>query len=147
MLGHNVQVAAGTADRDTFEFPGTPGERLRVLLDRDGAAGGTEGAATLLVTSHAGQQLAQRTGKLPLGLDVILADAGMTVVVREASADRPEPYRGSYILSVWPLSGAVGKRLLQPRNVEPSKRAARRHRPLPCEDELLNRAGRGSSSP
>lgn len=116
-LGH---TAGPGGDRDTYDLAGRPGERLRVKLDRDGAAGGTGEVATVEVKSLSGAALSQRTGRLPFTLDLTLADAGVVLEVGSAQARQGDAFRGGYILSVRPGAGKVGERLLKPRrNVEP----------------------------
>jgi hypothetical protein len=107
-------------DADHFEFAGKAGERLRVLVDRDGTAGSVGEVASVEVTSRSGQPLAQKTGKLPITLDVVMADASAGFVVRSAGDKVANVFRGAYVLSVTPEGGKVGGRLLQPRtSVEP----------------------------
>lgn len=117
-LGHTGNPAHG--DRDVYDFAGRPGESVRVRLDRDGTGGGTGEAATLKVESKSGAALAQKTGKLPITLDVTLADAGIALSAVSAEGGPGDPYRGGYVLSVRPGSGKAEERLLRPRpNVEP----------------------------
>jgi hypothetical protein len=117
-LGH-AGGSAGARDRDVFDFAGQAGETVKVTLDRDGTTGSTGDLATLDVTTKGGTPLATRTGKLPLRLQVTLADAGVAVAVRAADGKGGEPFTGGYVLAVKPISGKVGNRLLRPRqNVE-----------------------------
>jgi hypothetical protein len=117
-LEDGARGAGGRTDRDAFDFPGKAGERVRVVLDRDGTAGGEGDTATLALASRAGQELARRTGKVPLKLDATLADAGL--VVRVVPADGAGAFRGGYKLAVRPRSTQIAGRLLRPlANVEP----------------------------
>jgi hypothetical protein len=115
-LGHT----ADPVDADIFDFSGSPGEQVRVLLTRDQTAGSTVGVATLRLTRRDGQVIAQRTGSLPLRLDTTLTARGVEIRVLAAGPAQGTAFRGDYVVEVQPASGNVGGRRLVPRrNVEP----------------------------
>lgn len=118
-LGHPGTAGTTAGDADVFDFSGTAGERVRVTLDRDGSAGGTDGIVRLELKSVGGQALAGKSGRLPIELVTNLADAGLQVHVLSAGGQGSR-YRGGYIVEVKPAGGEVGDRLLRPRpGVEP----------------------------
>ncbi len=104
-------------DLDSYSFAGKPGERVKVKLRRDGSGGSAGEVATLRVRAPSGAVLAQRTGAVPLALDVTLP--GQVEIVVSRKPGDGDALRGSYDLEVIPPSGTVGDRVLTPTaNVE-----------------------------
>lgn len=99
-------------DLDSYSFPGKAGERVKVRLDRDGSGGSAGEVASLRVRAPNGNVLAQRTGAVPLSLDVTLPGRVEIVVSRQPG--NGDALRGYYDLEVIPSSGAVGERTLTP---------------------------------
>jgi hypothetical protein len=101
-------------DLDTYSFEGKLGEKVEVRLGRDGSAGEV---ATLRVSAANGAVLGQRTGGVPLSLDVTLPGTVEIAVSRQPG--NGDPLRGYYELEVIPQSGDIGERKLRPSaNVE-----------------------------
>lgn len=118
ILGQNGEDDASPAqDLDTYSFAGKPGEKVAVSLDRDGSGGSIGEVATLRVSAPNGAVLAQRTGAVPLSLDVTLPGKVEIAVSRQPG--KGAPLRGYYDLQVTPASGNIGERVLTPTtNVE-----------------------------
>lgn len=118
VLGQNGEDDASPAqDLDTYSFEGKPGEKVEVRLGRDGSGGSAGEVATLLVRAANGTVLGQRTGAVPLSLDVTLPGT-VEVAVSRRPGDG-DPLRGYYDLEVIPTSGDIGDRKLRPSpNVE-----------------------------
>lgn len=117
-LGQNGEPDGTPAqDIDTFRFAGKAGEKVTVTLDRDGGAGSDGQIAKLRVSLPAGNVLGERTGSIPLVLDVILPGPVEIAVQRQGGVG--DPFRGSYALEVVAQSGDIGDRQLRPTaNVE-----------------------------
>ena len=119
VLGQNGEDDASPArDSDTFRFAGKPGENVEVKLGRDGSGGSAGEVVTLRVrAANGGTTLGQRTGAVPLSLDVTLPGAVEIDVSRQPG--HGDPLRGYYELEVIPPSGDIGERKLRPTaNVE-----------------------------
>lgn len=113
VLGQDGESSPTPAqDLDTYTFAGKPGENVRINLGRDGSSGSAGRSAALIVRSPAGAVLGQRTGSVPLSLELTLPGP-IEVAVRRRLADG-DPFRGSYTLEVAPESGDVGARQLNP---------------------------------
>jgi hypothetical protein len=117
-LGQNGEDDASPAqDLDTYSFEGKPGEKVEVRLGRDGSLGSAGEVATLLVRTASGAPLAQRTGAVPLSLDMTLPGTVEVAVSRQPG--NGDPLRGYYQLEIIPKSGDIGDRKLRPtENVE-----------------------------
>lgn len=118
VLAYNGEEDASPAqDLDSYSFAGKPGEQVKVKLDRDGSAGSAGEVATLRVRAANGAVLGQRTGAVPLSLDLTLPGAVEIAVSRDPG--NGDPLRGYYDLEVIPKSGGIGERKLRPTaNVE-----------------------------
>jgi hypothetical protein len=113
VLGQNGEADETPArDSDTFRFAGEAGEKVKVTLDRDGRLGSAGAVATLRVRAASGVVSGQRTGLVPLELDLTLPGAvEITVLSQPGNRDA---FRGYYGLEVAPRSGAAGGRQLVP---------------------------------
>ena len=118
VLGQNGEDDTSPAqDLDTYSFAGKSGENVEVKLGRDGSGGSAGEVATLRVRAASGATLGQRTGAVPLSLDVTLPGAVEIDVSRQPG--HGDPLRGYYELEVIPPSGDIGERRLRPAaNVE-----------------------------
>lgn len=114
-LGQNGEADDTPAqDVDTYSFEGKPGEKVEIVLDRDGSSGSAGDTATLRVRAANGASLGQRTGTVPLSLDVTLR--GTIEVAVSIQPGNGEPLRGSYVLEIISKSGDIGERKLRPTN-------------------------------
>jgi hypothetical protein len=118
VLGQNGEDDRTPAqDQDTYNFAGKAGEKVEITLDRDGSRGSAGKIATLRVRTASGSVLAQRTGSVPLSLELALPGP-VEVVVRRQPGDG-DAFRGYYALEVVAESGDIGDRQLKPSvNVE-----------------------------
>lgn len=113
VLGQNGEDDASPAqDLDTYSFAGKPGEKVEVRLGRDGSGGSAGEVATLRVRATNGAVLGQRTGTVPLSLDVTLPGTVEVAVSRQRG--NGDPLRGYYELEIIPQSGDIGERKLRP---------------------------------
>ncbi|MGD9510091.1 MAG: hypothetical protein AB7X49_16230, partial [Geminicoccaceae bacterium] len=112
-LGHDGEDATPGQDRDTFDFAGKRGERVRVKLERDGGIGSLGTGALLRVLDQGGGEIARRHGAPPLKLDLTLPGPVRIVVQREGEIR--DGFRGGYMLTVTPASGRAERRVLLPR--------------------------------
>jgi len=117
VLAQNGEDDASPAqDVDTYTFVGKPGPAT-FRLDRDGSGGSAGEVATLRVRATNGAVLGQRTGAVPLSLDVTLPGTVEIAVLRQPG--HGDPLHGYYQLEVIPKSGDIGERKLRPTaNVE-----------------------------
>ncbi|MGD9508901.1 MAG: hypothetical protein AB7O95_08405 [Geminicoccaceae bacterium] len=99
-------------DLDTYSFEGKPGQKMEIRLDRDGSGGSAGEVATLRVRAAGGAVLGQRTGAVPLSLDVTVPGTIEVAVSRRPG--HGDPFRGYYELEVIPQSGDIGERKLRP---------------------------------
>jgi hypothetical protein len=118
VLGQNGEGDETPAhDVDTFRFAGEAGEKVKVTLDRDGSSGSAGRVATLRVHGQGGGVIGQRSGPVPIALDLTLPGPVEIAVLR--TPGKPNALRGYYTLEVAPRSGDVGERQLVPAaNVE-----------------------------
>ena len=118
VLGQNGEDDRTPAqDEDTFTLVGNLGEQVTFRLGRDGSGGSAGEVATLRVRAASGAPLGQRTGAVPLSLEVTLPGTVEVAVSREPG--HGDPLRGYYELEVIAKSGDIGERKLRPSaNVE-----------------------------
>ena len=113
VLGQNGEDDASPArDVDTYSLQGKPGEKVEIKLGRDGSAGSAGEVATLRVRGQGGAVLGQRSGPVPLALELTLPGPVEIVVLRPPG--RENAFRGFYALSVQAASGSIGERKLTP---------------------------------
>ena len=95
----------------------SPARRSRSSSSHDGGSGSAGEVATLRVRTPNGAVLGERTGVVPLALDVTLPGTVEIAVSRQLG--HGDPLRGYYVLEVIPQSGDIGDRKLRPSaNVE-----------------------------
>lgn len=113
VLGQNGEDDRTPAqDQDIYNFAGKSGEKVKVRLDRDGSAGSDGQIATLRVRTPMGNVLGERTGPIPLVLDVTLP--GPVEIAVSRLPGKGNALRGYYTLEVAPRSGDSGERQLVP---------------------------------
>jgi hypothetical protein len=103
-------------DVDTYRFAGKAGERVKFHLGRDGVSGSMGQIATLRVRASHGGPIAEKSGALPVDLEVILPGPVEVVALGRGGASDGDAFRGYYRLEVAPISGDLGGRLLLPAN-------------------------------
>ncbi|MGD9508902.1 MAG: hypothetical protein AB7I59_00160 [Geminicoccaceae bacterium] len=101
-------------DVDSFTFAGKAGERVELVLDRDGSAGSAGEIATLRVRGGSGGVIGERTGPVPIRLELRLPGRVEITVARNGAKPGGNAFRGYYQLKVAPVSGELGGRLLVP---------------------------------
>ena len=120
VLGQNGEDDSTLArDVDSFTLAGRAGERVEFTLDRDGTAGSTGQIATLRVHAKSGGVIGERTGTVPIELELTLPGSVEVAVIRNGAGPGGDAFRGYYSLEAWPQSGDIGRRQLVPSvNVE-----------------------------
>ena len=115
-LGDNRKHEQSKRDRDLFEFSGTAGEEVKVMLQPSPTTGNNGGEAVLGLEGNSLRESV--SGVLPLKIiSVLPADGRYSIVVEQANTPVDAGFRGDYILSVEPISGSID--LIEPAaNVE-----------------------------
>jgi len=124
-LVHSVLGQTGEGDStpaqdiDSFTFAGKTDERVEFTLGRDGTAGSIGQIATLRVRARSGGVVGERTGAVPIKLELNLPGPVEVAVIRNGARSGGDAFRGYYSLEARPQSGNVGRRQLVPSvNVE-----------------------------
>ena len=111
VLGQNGEDDASPAeDLDTFTFEGKLGEKVKVKLGHDGSLGSAGEVATLRVRGQGAGVIGQRSGPVPLALELTLPGPVEITVLR--TPGKGDAFRGFYALSVQLASGDIGEREL-----------------------------------